>query len=127
MNVTPEIFRKKIGDLIFRRKPGLTIARLVLCGEDIDVYDWNDVAFAFSTRCRPDKDETFFEDVNGFPLIPYMGHGTGSPVRGGKVVSDALMPSEYQGKQDWQQASFKHSFPKSLQASVNSRWSAWGF
>lgn len=36
--------------------------------------------WAFSTRCRPNLDETYFEDVRGFPLVPYMGHGNGSPV-----------------------------------------------
>lgn len=128
LNITPEDFRKKIGDLIFYEKAGYTIHRLILVGKDIDVYDTKDILFAFSTRCRPNKDETFYEECRGFPLIPYMSHGTGSPVKGGKVVSDALMPSEYKGEQDWQQASFKHSYPKSLQESVNAKWTkAWGF
>jgi UbiD family decarboxylase len=107
MDVSPEIFRKKIGDLIFATKAGLTIHRLVLVGEDIDVYDFKDVAYALSTRCRPKTDETFYEDCDGFALILYMGHGTASPIKGGKVVCDALMPSEYKGTQNWQQASFK--------------------
>jgi UbiD family decarboxylase len=128
MTISPEDFRKKIGDLVFYHKAGYTIHRLILCGSDIDVYDLKDVLFAFSTRCRPNKDESFYEECRGFPLVPYMSHGTGSPVQGGKVVSDALMPSEYEGKQDWQQASFKHSFPQSLQDSVNARWvDTWGF
>ncbi|KAF2159899.1 hypothetical protein M409DRAFT_60490 [Zasmidium cellare ATCC 36951] len=128
MNVKPQEFRKAIGDLIFFCKAGYTIHRLILCGPDIDVYYFKDVMFAFSTRCRPQTDETFYDDCRGFPLIPYMSHGTASPVQGGKVVSDALMPSEYQGEQDWQQASFKHSYPQSLQDSVNERWSTqWGF
>ncbi|TVY32583.1 Ferulic acid decarboxylase [Lachnellula subtilissima] len=128
MNTTPEDFRKMVGDLVFAHKAGYTIHRLVLVGNDIDVYEWKDIMYAFSTRCRPNKDETFFEECRGFPLIPYMSHGTGSPVKGGKVVSDALMPSEYKGEQDWQQASFKHSYPEKLQESVNARWSeTWGF
>jgi hypothetical protein len=57
-----------------------------------------------------------------------MGHGTGTPNRGGKVVSDALMPMEYKGVQNWQQASFKDSFPDEIKDSVNCRWSKeWGF
>lgn len=127
MNTTPEIFRKTIGDLIFGVKAGLVIHRLLLVGPDIDVYDWLDLSYAFATRCRPGTDETFFEDVTGFALIPYMSHGTAAPSRGGKVVSDALLPSEYKGEQDWEQASFKHSYPQSLQDSVNARWTGWGF
>lgn len=75
MNITPEDFRKRVGDLVFYHKAGYTIHRLVLCGEDIDVYDWEDVSFAFSTRCRPSRAETFFEACKGFPLVPCMSHG----------------------------------------------------
>ncbi|ATZ58043.1 hypothetical protein BCIN_15g05150 [Botrytis cinerea B05.10] len=128
MNITPEAFRQKIGDLIFYHKAGYTIHRLILCGPDIDVYDFKDVMFAFSTRCRPNHDETFFEECRGFPLIPYMSHGTSSPVQGGKVISDALMPTEYEGSQNWQQASFKHSYPETLQKHINAKWmNSWGF
>lgn len=83
--------------------------------------------WAFSTRCRPNLDETFFEDVRGFPLIPYMSHGNGSPVKGGKVVSDALMPLEYTTGPDFIAADFKNSYPDELKAQVLSNWEADGF
>jgi UbiD family decarboxylase len=128
MNTIPEELRKMTGDMIFNHKAGYTIHRLVLCGENIDVYDAKDIMYVFSTRCRPNKDKTFFEECRGFPLIPFMSHGTGPPTKGEKVVSDALMPAEYQGEQDWQQADFKHSYPHSLQEGVNNRWTkVWGF
>nr|POE77950.1 ferulic acid decarboxylase 1 [Quercus suber] len=123
MSLTPEQFRQRIGDLIWHQKIGNIIHRLLLVGPDIDIYNFNDIAFAYATRCRPGHDETFYEDCVGFTLIPYMGHGFGSHTRGGKVISDALMPSEYAtGTQNFRQASFLHSYPEALQASVNSRW-----
>lgn len=70
LNIMPEEFRKEIGNLIFFEKAGYTIHRLVLVGEDIDVYDFKDIMFAFSTRSRPNKDETFYEECRGFPLVP---------------------------------------------------------
>ncbi|KAF5228193.1 hypothetical protein FANTH_14555 [Fusarium anthophilum] len=76
---TPKEFQKKVGDAVFHEKAGLITYRLILVGEDIDIYEDKDVMWAFSTRCRPYDDETFFYDVRGFPLIPYMGYGTGSP------------------------------------------------
>jgi UbiD family decarboxylase len=127
LKVNPEEFRKMIGDVVFYEKAGYTIHRLVLCGPDIDIYDMKDVLFAFATRCRPNKDETFYEECRGFPLIPYMSHGTGSPIKGGKVISDALMPAEYNGTQNWQHADFKSSYPEELQRSVNARWKEFGF
>ncbi|SCV28664.1 related to 3-octaprenyl-4-hydroxybenzoate carboxy-lyase [Fusarium fujikuroi] len=125
---TPKDFQKKAGDVVFCTKAGLLIYRLILVGQDIDIYKGEDVIWAFLTRCRPNDDETFFDNVRGFPLIPYMGHGTGSPVQGGKVVSDALMPSEYStGKGDWQAADFKNSYPNELQDRVLSKWASFGF
>ncbi|OJJ99594.1 hypothetical protein ASPACDRAFT_29190 [Aspergillus aculeatus ATCC 16872] len=125
--VTAKQFQKQVGDVVFNHKAGYTIHRLVLVGEDIDVYNGKDVMWAFSTRCRPSADETFFEDVRGFPLVPYMGHGTGSPVQGGKVVSDALMPSEYTTGADWQAADFENSYPAELKERVRAKWEEMGF
>ncbi|PSN70590.1 UbiD family decarboxylase [Corynespora cassiicola Philippines] len=127
LKTTPSEFRQRIGDTIFSVKAGYTIHRLVLVGEDIDIYDFKELLFAFSTRCRPGTDETFFQDCAGFPLIPYMSHGTAAPNKGGKVVSDALLPIEYNGVPDWELADFKHSYPKDLQDKVNAAWQRMGF
>lgn len=127
MKTTSKEFAKRVGDVVFNCKAGYTIHRLVLVGDDIDVYDGKDVMWAFSTRCRPNLDETFFEDVRGFPLIPYMSHGNGSPTTGGKVVSDALMPTEYTTGRDWQAADFANSYPEVLQHRVLANWTKMGF
>ncbi|GFZ46456.1 carboxy-lyase [Saitozyma sp. JCM 24511] len=115
---TSEKLRQRVGEVAFNHKAGYTIHRLVLVGDDIDVYEGSDVLWAFSTRCRPSMDETFFEDCKGFPLIPYMSHGNGSPVKGGKVVSDALMPSEYTTGRDWVPADFRSSYPEDIKSKV---------
>ncbi|KAJ5475734.1 hypothetical protein N7475_001463 [Penicillium sp. IBT 31633x] len=127
MKTTSVELRKQIGDTIFNTKAGYTIHRLVLCGDDIDVYNGKDVMWAFSTRCRPGSDETFFEDVRGFPLIPYMGHGAHSKTTGGKVVSDALMPAEYTSGRDWVAADFESSYPEELKRKVLDNWTKMGF
>ncbi|KAF9634894.1 putative 3-octaprenyl-4-hydroxybenzoate carboxy- protein [Lasiodiplodia theobromae] len=118
---------RRVGDLVFNHKVGYTIHRLVLVGDDIDVYEGSDVLWAFSTRCRPGDDEVFYPDVRAFPLIPYNGHGAHSPVKGGKVVSDALLPAEYTTGKDWEAASFKESYPTGVQERVISQWSEMGF
>ncbi|KAF2029861.1 UbiD-domain-containing protein [Setomelanomma holmii] len=127
MKTDSKTFSKQIGDLVFGDKVGYTIQRLVLVGDDIDVYDGKDVIWALSTRCRPGDDETFFPDAKAFPLIPYNGHGKHSPTRGGNVVSDALMASEYTTGRTWQAASFKESYPEELQESVNRERKVMGF
>lgn len=119
--------RKKMGDLIFSEKAGYTIHRLVLVGEDIDVYNGKDVMWAFCTRCRPGMDETLYEDVREFPLIPYMSKGNGPATKGGKIVSDALMPVEYTTGKNWETADFENSFPKNIKEKVRDNWAKMGF
>jgi phenacrylate decarboxylase len=125
--ITPQDFCRQIGEIVYRNKVGYTIHRLVLVGEDIDIYDFKDVIWAFCTRCRPGIDEYIFEDVPGFPLIPYMSHGNGAPNKGGKVVSDALLPVEYTTGKNWEAADFKNSFPVEVQEKVLAKWEAYGF
>ncbi|KAI9039768.1 UbiD family decarboxylase [Aspergillus affinis] len=127
LKLTSLEFRKKVGDLVFNHKAGYTIHRLVLVGDDIDVYDGKDVMWAFSTRCRPGMDETLYEDVRGFPLVPYMSHGNGPKAQGGKVVSDALMPTEYTTGRDWEAADFRSSYPDELKQRVQNSWEKMGF
>lgn len=43
MKTTSEELRKKVGDVVFNHKVGYTIHRLVLVGDDIDVYDGKDI------------------------------------------------------------------------------------
>lgn len=127
MRTNPEAFCRTIGNVVFNDKVGYTIHRLVLVGEDIDVYNFKDVMWAFCTRCRPGLDEYHFENVRGFPLIPYMSHGNGDKRMGGKVVSDCLMPPEYTTGRDWEAADFKESFPAEVQEKVLQRWESFGY
>lgn len=56
-----------------------------------------------------------------------MSHGNGSPVNGGKVVSDALMPTEYTTGRDWVAADFEHSYTEEVKEKVLSHWEKDGF
>ncbi|KAG9693871.1 UbiD-domain-containing protein, partial [Aureobasidium melanogenum] len=127
MKTASKEFAKRVGDLIFNDKVGYTIHRIVLVGDDIDVYDFRDVMWAFCTRCRPGDDEVFFDDVKAFPLIPYNSHGAFNPSKGGKVVSDALLPVEYTTGADWQAADFENSYPAEVKNKVNAEWKGMGF
>ncbi|CAH0031873.1 unnamed protein product [Clonostachys rhizophaga] len=127
MKTNAEAFCRQVGDLVFRGKPGSTIHRLLFVGDDIDVYDFKEVIWAFTTRCHPVMDEYSYEDVPGFPLIPYMSHGNGPANKGGKLVCDCLLPVEYTTGKNWEAADFKESFPSELQQKALDRWHSYGF
>ncbi|KAL5627182.1 hypothetical protein FOBRF1_001525 [Fusarium oxysporum] len=119
---------RRIGDLAFKDKSCMLVNRIILIGDDIDVFNWNDVMWALVTRCRPGKDETLFEEVRGHPITPYMSHGPhGNPTQGGKVVSDCLMPIEYRGKKNFRECSFNKSYPDDIKNKVQAGWKDMGF
>jgi UbiD family decarboxylase len=93
-------FCNRIGQLVFHHKCGMQVHRLLVVGDDIDPFKLEDVMWAFATRCRPNVDEFYFdsEDIPAYPLVPYMSHGPpgASKTRGGKVVSNCLLPQEYE-------------------------------
>lgn len=100
MNTNARDLCLRIGELVFHHKCGMQIHRLLVVGDDIDPFRLEDVMWAYATRCRPNVDDFYFdgEDVPAYPLVPYMSHGPEglSKVNGGKVVSNCLLPHEYQ-------------------------------
>lgn len=127
MKTTPRELAKRFGDVVFNTKAGVPFHRLLLVGEDIDVHSDADIMWAFSTRCRPGIDEHPFEDVRGFALIPYMSHGNGNPIKGGKLVCDCLFPVEYTEGRNWVNTSFKQGYPQDIQDKVLAKWEQRGF
>lgn len=119
-------FCNRIGDLVFRHKSGMQIHRLLIIGDDIDPFSFNDVMWAYATRCRPAIDEFHFEDVTAYPLVPYMSHGPGTKLTGGKVVSNCLLPEEYEGKQGWVACDFENGYPEGVKEKVLERWDRFG-
>ena len=119
-------FSKLIGDLVFRHKCGMQIHRLLLVGDDINPFSFEDVMWAYATRCRPAMDEVHFEDVKAYPLVPYMSHGPGTKLTGGKVVGNCLLPSEYEGERGWVTCDFENGYPEEVKKKVLERWVAMG-
>ncbi|GKT66155.1 ferulic acid decarboxylase 1 [Colletotrichum tofieldiae] len=116
----------RIGDLVFRQKCGMQVHRVLVVGDDIDPFNFEDVTWAYATRCRPALDEFHFEDVPAYPLVPYMSHGPGTKLTGGKVVNNCLLPGEYQGEQNWVTCDFEHGYPKAVKDRVLRRWDEFG-
>jgi UbiD family decarboxylase len=119
--ITAKEFCSRVGNLIFRHKCGMQMHRMLIVGDDIDPFSFNDVMWAYVTHCRPAADEFLFKDVTAYPSVPYMIHGLGTKLTGGKVVSSCLLPEEYDGKQGWVTCDFKNGYPEEVKAKVFGR------
>ncbi|GKT49743.1 ferulic acid decarboxylase 1 [Colletotrichum spaethianum] len=127
MHTNSATFCRKLGEIAFSNKSCMLINHKLLVGDDIDVYNWNKVMRAFATRCRPGHDDHHFEDVRSHPLTPYMSQFPNIPRRGGKVVSDCILASEYERPRDFNHVDFDHSYPDDVKRKVLGNWSMMGF
>ncbi|KAL5340310.1 3-octaprenyl-4-hydroxybenzoate carboxy-lyase-domain-containing protein [Aspergillus crustosus] len=127
MNTTSPEFCRKLGNIAFRTKSCMLINRILLFGEDIDIYNFRDIMWAYTSRCWPGRDEYLFEDVPAHPLTPYMSRGVGRSRKGGKVVSDCLFGEEYERERDFVHVDFEHSYPEDVKKRVRDNWNDMGF
>ncbi|RFU36194.1 hypothetical protein B7463_g137, partial [Scytalidium lignicola] len=126
MRTNPKDFCKRISDVVFAVKPGFFLHRIFLVGDDIDVFDFKEIMWAYATRCRPGTDEFLFDDLQGFFLIPFMLHGPAGTV-GGKMVSNCLLPVEYTTGRDWLNMDFEGAYPEDIKQRVVSEWKELGY
>jgi len=104
----------------------MQIHLLLIVGDDIDPFKFEDVTWTFATRCRPAMDEFHFEDVAAYPLVPYMSHGPGTKLTGGKVVGNCLLPVEYEAEQNLATCDFENGYPEDVKERVLERWKEFG-
>lgn len=126
-STTSKAMCDELAKIVFQLKPGWFIHRVFIVGDDINIFDFNEVMWAYATRCRPGYDEYTYEEFPGFVLVPMMGHGNGPAFTGGKMVSDCLLPVEYKGARDYKVSSFEGCFPKHIQQKVLEEWSSLGY
>lgn len=127
MKTTSEKLSRQIGDLLLGSKPGWFIHKILVVGDDIDAFNFKDVMWAYSTRCRPGIDEYLYDNVPGFFLVPYMSHGPGDGFTGGKIICNCLLPVEYTTGPNWITCDFEHGYPEELKAKINENWTSIGY
>lgn len=128
MNTSPDDFCKLVGDIFFMNsRVANPIHNILLVGDDIDIFNFSDVIWAYATRCRPRMQTHFYENCYGFALCPFMSHGPGPATSGGKVVSDCIFPGQYKKELLFETCNFEKGYSKDLQDKINNKWNDMGF
>jgi UbiD family decarboxylase len=122
----PPISATRLATFFFSHKYGMQIHRLFVVGDDIDPFNFKDVILAHASSCRPTIDEFRFEDVDSYPLVPYMSHGPGTKLTGRKVIGNCLLPQQYEMEQNWVTCDFDNGYLEDVKKKVLSRWEKFG-
>ena len=75
-----------IGDILFSGvKTGMYVHKILLVGDDIDIFNFQDIIWAYSACCRPDRDGSLSTEAKSFAIVPFVMGGSGL-MKGGKAV-----------------------------------------
>lgn len=95
-NMTGKELSELIGNYIYSSKVGFCIQEIVLVGDDIDIFNWRKLFWAYATRHTPGDDQYFFHDKKGFALCPFMNLGPRNvDFMGGNVVTNCILPPQF--------------------------------
>ncbi|CAI4371538.1 AAC_HP2_G0013480.mRNA.1.CDS.1 [Saccharomyces cerevisiae] len=128
LKTTPEEFCKKVGDIYFRTKVGFIVHEIILVADDIDIFNFKEVIWAYVTRHTPVADQMAFDDVTSFPLAPFVSQSSRSKtMKGGKCVTNCIFRQQYERSFDYITCNFEKGYPKGLVDKVNENWKRYGY
>uniref|UniRef100_UPI003D18FCDF decarboxylase n=1 Tax=synthetic construct TaxID=32630 RepID=UPI003D18FCDF len=127
LKTNPKEFSKKVGDIYFRSKVGFIIHEIILVGDDIDIFDFRKVIWAYTTRHTPVDDQYYFDDVKAFALAPFVSQSPRiKTLKGGKCVTNCIFPQQYERDVDFVTCNFD-GYPEEIKDKVLQNWSAYGY
>jgi len=114
---------QKAKEIIFKSKPGVDIPKVMLVDDDIDPSDAEQVMWAFSTRCHPQRDAHYYDHQKTLPLLHYLNAAEKKDMSSTKVIFNALLP----GFDRCEISGFEYNVSPELQNKVKNSWSKYGF
>ncbi|MCB5908935.1 UbiD family decarboxylase [Streptomyces pinistramenti] len=116
-----------VAHVLFASHPGWLVPKVILVADDIDITDIDQVVWAMATRYHPGTGEYGFPHAPGIPMVPYLTPEEAAEGRGGKAVISCLQPAQFHGTTHGSTASFRTSYPRSLQQYVIDNWARYGY
>ncbi|MFB7596362.1 UbiD family decarboxylase [Streptomyces sp. NPDC056160] len=114
---------RAIADVLFASHAGWLVPKVIVVDDDIDVTDIRQLVWALATRGHPDTGHHTFPEAPGIPMVPYLTPEEAGAARGGKSVTDCLLPDTFRGTT----ASFRTSYPRDLREHVLANWTGYGY
>lgn len=110
---------------------GLTAGRrahyLIIVEEDVDITSINEVMWALTTRCHPDRGIFKLPNSAGNPLLPFTNSHEKQHSLGAHVLFDCTWPKEWPQEAVPVKASFDVLWPKDVQERVVRNWGEYGY
>ncbi|CCH46770.1 green fluorescent protein (GFP)-fusion protein localizes to the cytoplasm [Wickerhamomyces ciferrii] len=127
LNTTPEEFSNKIGEIFFNTKVAFIMHEIILVGDDIDIFDFKQVIWAYTTRHTPGDDQYYFPNVKSFALAPFVSQSERiKTLKGGKFVTNCIFPKQYKQDIDFTTCNFD-GYDEEIKNKVLTNWESYGY
>lgn len=101
------------------------VYRFIICDEDVDVFDLDEVMHAWVMKCHPERG-TWVNYQLSSPLCPYVNHEERLKMTAPSVMYDCTTPVDWSSADIPIKASFEDIYPKRLQDKVLKNWASYG-
>jgi len=120
-------FAKHLAFSVWGSTCGRTTWYLIIVDEDIDPTNMNEVIWAFTTRCHPQRGIFSTGSSWSIPLLPFLSPYEKKNYLGSQVMFDCTWPRDWPPDEIPEKASFDNVWPEHIQKKVLKNWRGYGF
>ncbi|HLC41639.1 MAG TPA: UbiD family decarboxylase [Methylomirabilota bacterium] len=118
---------KRIASTIWSTIGGIVTPWVIVCNDDVDPTNLNQVMHAVVTKCHPVKGITVTPNVPGHAYLPYLDPHERLYKQGHWCLFDCTWPIDWPREHIPPRSSFDDIYPEEIKAKVLANWSKYGF
>jgi 4-hydroxy-3-polyprenylbenzoate decarboxylase len=120
-------FAKHLAFSVWGSTSGRTTWYIIVVDEDIDPTNMNEVLWALTTRCHPQRGIFSTGSSWSIPLLPFLSAYEKMHYLGSQVLFDCTWPKDWAPEEIPQKASFDQVWPADIQKRVLDHWEDYGY
>lgn len=127
MQIPSKELCKRIGDLLFPKKTGFGIPKVIVVEDDFDFTDVSQLVWAFASRAHPHHGEVYFEGLPQNNLPVFLDQNEKFTYHASKVAHNCLLADRFPKPERPVAADLAHGWPAELQQRILKNWNAYGY
>lgn len=120
-------FIHKLASTIWASKAAVYRPYIFVVGEDVDIFNAEEVFWCLTTRLHPKRGINIIEHTAAMPLLPYLWPEERKTLTTPRVVFNATFPEEWPREAVPGIVDYQHAWPDGIRKKVDASWKDYGF